>query len=118
MSVLLFELKEEHLKLLKFLKWDTAQTAIVSALEIDENGIVPTSEESIYEYFDLVLNGERVKVDPFSSDPIVYTDEEKLRFDTLFKELPNAISVIMYTQKFEPGLYKTKYHVIDWKKIG
>ena len=40
-----------------------------------------------------------------------------LEMDELIEELPRAIEVILYTQSFDTGTYRTKYHDRDWKKI-
>ena len=37
--------------------------------------------------------------------------------DKLLKELPIALEVILNAQTFVPGLYKTRYHNREWKKM-
>ena len=118
MSVLKFELKEEHVALLKSLKWGLLENKfIVSAEDITEDP-APFGVDTLYEGMDLVLNGKPENFDPLSSsEPRTYTEEETSKWDKLISELPTALDIILYTGSFELGTYKTKYHLRDWKKI-
>lgn len=114
MSVIKFELKEEHLKLLKHLEWD----------ELSLNNQVRTKDEAspfggidYYEDMGVILYGQPDDFDPFEGDPFQWTEEQKNEMDELINGLPRAIEVILYTQSFETGTYRTKYHDRDWKKI-
>ena len=35
-----------------------------------------------------------------------------------YEELPAALDVILYNGHFQLGLYKTKYHDREWKKLN
>jgi len=113
MSIIKFLLREEHLKLLKYIKTNLKGTDIILSVEDIEDEI-PITDLDKYNYINLVLNG---KPEPnlFRVD---YSNEQKAEWDKLYKELPMALSVILETQKFDLGLYKTKYHDRNWKKIN
>ena len=117
MSVIKFELKEEHLKLLKFLRWSKDKNNLIVNISDDEDS-VPFGEDNIYDAIDLILNGRPENFDPFeTTETRVYTDEEKAYMDKLYSELPLALDVILFNQNFELGNYKTKYHDRNWKKL-
>jgi hypothetical protein len=116
MSVIKFELKEDHLKLLKHLEW-----------EKDFNGeVIVTSGENPFGGFDhyedmgVILYGKPDNFDPLEpieGNPFIWTDEQREEMDKLLSELPMALDVVLYTQSFEIGKYKTKFHDKNWKKI-
>jgi len=118
MSVLKLELKEEHVKLLKHLRWSlNPQNFIVGVSEEDEPA--PFGENNIYEAIDLILNGVPKEFDPFNTEEIPqYSDEQKAEWDKLYSELPMALDIILYRGSFELGNYKTKFHDRVWKKTN
>ena len=117
MSVIKFELKEEHVKLLKHLRWSKNKNHIVNIS--DDEDSVPFVFDSIYEAIDTILNGRPEDFDPFETHDIIeYTDEQKAEWDKLYGELPTALDVILYNQTFDLGHYKTKYHDRNWKKMN
>lgn len=118
MSVLTIELTENHVKLLKNLRW-TLKDNIVSGVGNDgEDDIPPFGENNIYDAIDLILNGIPDGFDPINTDEItVYSEEQKAEWDKLYSELPLALDVVLYNGHFELGKYKTKYHDRKWKKI-
>lgn len=116
MSVLKLELKEEHLKLLKFLRWSVKDN-VIQGISNDEEA-VPFGENSIYEAIDLILNGQG-DFDPFTTEELPeYSDEQKEEWDKLYAELPTALEIILFNGSFELGTYKTKFHDRFWKKIS
>lgn len=119
MSALIFELKEEHVKLLKNLRWSINKDNIISGVadEVDEIA-PPFGEVNIYEAIDLILNGNTSTIDPMVNDEFPeFTTEQKTEWDLLYSQLPMALDVVLYTGSFELGTYKTRYHLRDWKKI-
>lgn len=117
MSVIKFNLKEEHIKLLKHLRWSKNKNNLIINVSDDEESL-PFDEYNIYEAIDLILNGRPEGFNPFEeSEPIEYTSEQKEYFDSLYNELPTALDIILYNQNFELGQYKTKYNCREWKKI-
>ena len=119
MSVLVFELREEHVKLLKFLRWSINDKNIISGVDYDgDEPIPPFGENNIYDAIDLILNGLPDEFDPLNTEELrEYSDEEKAKWDGLYSELPTALDIVLFNGNFELGTYKTKYHDRNWKKI-
>jgi len=120
MSVITFELKKEHLLLLKNLRWSVNKDNIIcNVADEGDNLAPPFGDFDLYEAIDLILNGK-----PENSDPLIYDEfpeysaEQKTEWDKLYSQLPMALDVILYNGTFETGVYKTKWHLRDWKKIN
>lgn len=118
MSVVKFELKQEHVKLLKYLKWGITENKYVISCEDMSDDLSPFGSDNIYEDIDLILNGKPNEFDPLNSTGIQYTEEQKKEWDVLMSELPTALDIILYNGNFELGYYKTKFHDRQWKKIN
>ncbi len=118
MSVITFELKEEHIKLLKHLRWSMMDNNfIVSAEDIIED-TAPFGMDSLYEAIDLILNGKPSNFDPLNTEgPTQYSSEQIAEWDKLYKELPMALDVILYNGSFGLGKFKTRFHDRNWKKL-
>lgn len=118
MSIVKFELKEEHVKLLKHLRWSKDKNNIIVNVSDDEDS-VPFGFDTIYEAIDTILNGKPEGFDPYDTHDIIdYSDEQKDEWDKLYDELPTALDVILHNQSFNLGHYKTKYHDRNWKKMN
>ena len=116
MSVLKFELKNEHIKLLKQLKWSSNNKVIVSVEDISDPLLF--NESNVYEAVDLILNGIPANIDPLNTSEFpVYTPEQITEWDKLLSELPTALDIILYNEHFNVGKYKTRYHLREWKQI-
>jgi hypothetical protein len=114
MSILKFELKKEHIILLKSFKWCEMGESMVLKTDLEDNPL------SGYDYHDTIgalLFGLPEGYSPINDDRIPYTDEQVILIDELISELPIALDVILNGSTFEPGLYKTKWSHRDWKKI-
>lgn len=118
MSVISFELKEEHVKLLKHLRWSLKDNLIIN-LGHDGDDYVPVfGENNLHEAMDIILNGVPEDFDPFNyEEEKKYTQEQKEYWDKLYNELPTALDIILYNGNFDLGVYKTKWHDRVWKKI-
>jgi len=115
MSLVRLELKEEHIKLLKHLRWSVKDN-LIQGISNDEDA-VPFGENNIYEAIDLILNGMPPAFDPFETEELPeYSEEQKAEWDKLYAELPTALDIILFNGSFELGKYKTKYHDRHWKK--
>lgn len=114
MSIIKFELKEDHIKLLKHLEWNEL-TDTKSIVSKGEN--TPFGGFDHYEDMGIILYGRPPEFDPFEGNPFGWTDEQKEEMDTLLTELPLALEVILNTQSFTPGRYKTKFHDRHWKQL-
>lgn len=119
MSVIKFELKKEHLILLKNLRWSINKQNILSGVADEGDEIAPPfGEYNIYDAINLMLNGKPENIDFMTHDDFfTYTDEQKSDWDNLYSELPIALEIILSTGKFETGRYKAKYHDRVWVKI-
>jgi hypothetical protein len=118
MSIIVFELKRDHLSLLKNLRWRTDNNVIVSTADEGDTIAPVFGMNTIYEAIDLILNGKPTDIDPLThEDWIEYTPEQKAEWDKLFAELPLALEVILFNGHFELGTYKARYHDRIWKKI-
>lgn len=120
MSVINFELTEEHIKLLKNLRWCVNKDNIVSGVADEGDGIAPPfGEVNLYEAIDLILNGKPEGVDLLTLEDFPeYSEEQKAEWDKLYSELPLALDIILFNGNFETGKYKTRFHFRDWKKLN
>jgi hypothetical protein len=122
MSVINFELKDEHVSLLKNMKWGLQnKNFIVSAENIEEDPS-PFGGDNIYDDINLILNGKTGDFDPSDVDPstyqdIVYSEEQIAEWDKLISELPIALDILLFNIKADLGSYKTRWHLRDWKKM-
>jgi hypothetical protein len=118
MSVVTFELKEEHIKLLKYLRWSLNNDNVIVGVNDDGEDIAPPfGENNIYDAIDLILNGVPDNFNPLTAENSrEYSSEEKEKWDKLYSELPIALEIILSTSSFDLGSYKTKHHLHDWKK--
>ena len=71
MSALVFELKSEHVMLLKHLRWSVNKDNIISGVGVEEGDIAPPfGDNNIYEAIDLILNGKTKDIDPLTHDEL------------------------------------------------
>ena len=117
MSILKIEIRENHLKLLKHLKWSLNDKKLIVNISDEEDSTI-FNENNLYDACDIILNGVPIDFDPFNTSEIKqYSTEEKSEWDKLYSELPLVLSVILQTQSFKIGKYKCKYHDQVWKKV-
>lgn len=119
MSVITLEITEQHIKLLKHLRWSVNKSGFIVNTEDDEIDPAPFGENNIYDAIDLILNGRPADFDPLTTEDLkVYSHEQMDEWDKLYTELPMALDIILYNGHFETGKYKTKFHDRQWKKIN
>ena len=119
MSIIKLELTEQHLKLLKHLRWSINKKGFVVGTEDDEIDPAAFGENNIYDAIDLILNGRPSDFDPLKIEDIKeYSVEQMDTWDKLYSELPMALDIIMYNGHFELGVYRTRFHDRQWKKIN
>ena len=126
MSILKFKLVEEHLKLLKHLKWDDIKSGVIKT-----KGETPFDGLDYYEDMGIILYGmpkglnydlgevnlkveEELHVEE-NTHPFEFSEVQKVEMDDLFNELPMALEIVLNTQSFIPGDYKCKFHIREWK---
>jgi hypothetical protein len=118
MSIIKFELKDKHIKLLKNLRWCNAPTdkMIVSVDNYDEPFMF--GGDNIYQEIDLILNGKPINFDPLNSSDIpTYTSEQIEEWDKLLSELPLALEIILFNGNFNTGMFKAKFTDRQWKQL-
>lgn len=114
MSVLKFELKEEHIGLLKYVVF---QREPLSSKQLNTpQDKTPWGGFDYYEDMGIILYGKPEDFNPLDDNPFEWSREQKDEMDKLFNELDIALEIVLNTQKFEPGHYKKKYHLPDWKR--
>jgi hypothetical protein len=119
MSVIKFELKEEHVKLLKNLRWSQKDKLIVNMFNDGEEYIPPFGEDNLYDAIDNILNGIPEDFDPMNTSEFKeYSEEQKSEWDKLYSELPTALDIVLFNGSYETGFYKTKWHLRNWVKIS
>jgi hypothetical protein len=64
-----------------------------------------------------ILDGPETIGDHTNEISFKLDDEKKARLDKLLVELPMALDIVLKTQSFDLGTYKTKTNYINWKKI-
>ena len=79
MSALIFELKEEHIKLLKHLRWSLNKDNIISGVADEGDDVAPPfGEVDLHEAIDLVLNGKPEGVDLLTLEEFpTYSEKQK-----------------------------------------
>lgn len=139
MSLIKFELKNDHLKLLRFLQWsktDTNHILSINSLDrtdAEEVILTPFGGDNLIEDIGNILYGrpadeniipisESTEIEVIEGEIVVsdntfgYTPEQISEMTQLFYDLPTALNICLYTQSFELGHYKRRYHDIDWVK--
>lgn len=115
-----FELKQEHIALIKNLVWDEN---ILFLFEKDDE--LPLSQytspfggDDIVEDMGLILHGKpEGEFDPMNEETEVYTDEQIAEMKNLLKDLKIALDITIFCSNFEAGWYSKKHHLRDWKKM-
>lgn len=119
MALIKFELKDDHIKLLKHLRWSMVSDQLVSrGDDTEEYGDSPFGGDDLLEDMCIILNGKPDNFNPIDDETLVSTlsDEEKSSILALHSELPTALDIILYTGSFEPGHYKRKWYDRNWIK--
>jgi hypothetical protein len=118
MALLKFELKEDHIKLLKHLKWSISSDQLVSrGGDKEESGDSPFGGDDLIEDLNTILNGKPDNFDPLNDEGIEITEDERVRVLEIYYELPTALDIILYSNSFELGHYKTKWYDRNWVKF-
>jgi hypothetical protein len=118
MALLKFELKEDHIKLLKHLRWSISSDQLVSrGADKEEYGDSPFGGDDLIEDMNTILNGKPDNFDPLNDEGIEISEDEKVRMLEIYYELPIALDIILYSSSFELGHYKTKWYDRNWVKF-
>lgn len=120
MSVLIFELKKEHIELLRNLKWSVNKlNEIVNIHDNGEEYEPPFGTDTIYEAIHLILKGKTIDFNPLEDESFFECSKEEMEeYDKLYSELPIALEIILFNGNSELGTYKTKWNLREWKKVN
>jgi len=119
MALLRFELKEEHIALIRNLVWDEKLIVLfLKELEFTESTVTPFGGDDIVEDMGLILFGNVIgeEFNPMSDEVSIYDELQVSQMKKLFEELPTALDVVLLNGNFEVGHYKTKWNVRNWVK--
>jgi hypothetical protein len=130
MSLIKFELKEDHLKLLRYLEWslDDSSDYIVSKPNIitDDDEIIsyvsPFGGDNLIQDIGVIIYGksenfiDKLMDESSNFGDVLYSEEQKKYMLDLFTDLPRALEVCLFTQSFVVGHYKSKYHLRNWTR--
>jgi hypothetical protein len=117
MSVIKFNLTEDHIKLVKQLTFSIIDNHLTT-LDVEGDKATAFGYDSIHEEIGLILFGKPENFDPFSLDPIEYSEEHIEYMDGLWNDMPTVLELRCVFGDLEPGMYKRKYHDRNWKFIG
>lgn len=117
MSRIKFNLKEEHLLLLKNLRWSKNENNVLVSLDESEDPVL-ISTDNIYEDIDVILNGRPKDFKPNEvEEPFECTPAQKAKWDKLLAELPTALEIVLTCQTFTLGKYSANFATRDWSLI-
>ncbi len=115
-NIKVFLMKEEHLKLLKNMqvRWDDCE---FGAPAIDCKR--PYGNSDTYKDIANII-GIKGKGSPDEDleDDESFSKEEIDLMNTLHKETEIALQIVLFTGKFEPGIYVANEYYNDWVKEG
>jgi len=118
MAAIKFELKQEHLDLLKHLDWSSEDNTYILRSSSTREPQKLYNEDDVLDGVSLILEGKYTMGDPLEQDEAnTYPQEVKDRYYKLLSELPTALNIILNIGSFELGMYKTRSYLNEWKKI-
>ena len=129
MAVKKFILKQEHINIIKHLKFSLTDTLHLISIENhennhDEQGYTPNllggnGIDDLYEQIGIILFGKPQNLDIIKAGELYqYSQEQKDSMIQLIKELPIALEIVLSRQSFNVGNFKMKTHEGEWKLIG
>ena len=127
MSLVKFEVKEDHLKLMRFLQWSKTDTNhILSINDLDNDDVEEViltpfgGEDLIQDIGDIIYGVPEGEIDFMDEEggfgKPTYTEEQVEYMTELFNGLHTALNICLYRQAFEIGHFKRKYHDVHWEK--
>lgn len=127
MSLVKFEVKEDHLKLMRFLQWSKTDTNhILSINDLDRDDVEDVvltpfgGDDLIQDIGDILYGVPEGEIDFMDEETgfgkATYTEEQIAYMTELFNGLHVALNICLYRQAFECGHFKRKYHDFHWEK--
>lgn len=106
MSIITFEITEDHLKLIPFLNF-TANGHTITAGEKSDN---PFGDGDFYEEVGAMIYGKPSEdFDPFAESGPQYDTEQKKYMESLFQDVPQVLEILLSSSSFKPGIYSKKF---------
>jgi hypothetical protein len=94
MSLIKITITDNHLKLLKYLRWSVNKAGFIIGTEDEDEDQAPFVENNLYEAINLILNGIPENFDPLNTeDEEEYSTEQKAEWDKLYSELPRCLQL-------------------------
>lgn len=116
MALIKFELKKEHLILLKFLDWETISKNRIATL-VDDGSETPFGGIDVIEDVGLMIYGKpKGEFDPLEEMGPTYNEEQIDFIKKIVMELPMALEIVLFLQTFEVGHYVRKWNLKNWAK--
>lgn len=113
MGAMLFEVTEEHIKLLRstYVSWDTCE---FGAPAIDSKR--PYGNSDVYEDIAKILGIKHAK--PDEDDP-EFSDEQFEYMEQIHRSTQIALQIFLTTGRMEPGRYikESEYSDTPWRKL-
>lgn len=113
MSIVKFELTDNHLKLIRNLRFSMENNNITCA-----DVLSPFGGDNLYDDIDLILKGRPTDFDPMEI-PEPLSDDTIADYQRLYDELPSALEIVLTLNTFEIGWYKRRWHDrTGWEKVS
>lgn len=113
-----FELKREHIALITNLLTTPEKLSLIGS---SNTPLSPFSDNNLMDDLGDLLVGRELTDEEkkdLESKGIEYASRDNVDFlKQIYSELPEALDVILNTQSFEPGKYRTRWYERNWVKI-
>jgi len=117
MSRIKFNLKKDHLLLLKNLRWSKKENNVLVSLDDSEEPVFLMTD-NVYEDINVILNGKPNNFTPNEDEEeFKCSQTQKTKWDKLLAELPTALEIVLSCQTFTPGKYIADFATRDWQLI-
>ena len=118
MALIKFEIKKEHLILIKHLDWQIIHGSNKISSLFEEGAETPFGGINLVEDIGLMIYGKpEGDFDPLNSYGPEYSDEQKEFIEEIWSEIPLALEICCFLQKFEVGKYARKWNLKNWWKL-
>jgi len=118
MGLIKFEITENHLKLLKQLRFHSMGDHLKSGTrEVDElDGTAsPYGGDSLEDDMGLIVYGPPENFDPMESEGFEWTQEQLDELRELHEGMPTALDISLSMGEFKVGHYKRKSYERNWE---
>ena len=113
MSWVKFELKKEHIAMIKALEWNENIGSIIVTPEC----LSPFGGDNLIEDLGNIIYGvPEGEFDPHSDEGVAYTPEQISHMMILFDDLPTALELVTQIATHELGVYKKLFNQKNWIK--